>query len=249
MPYNLLQLIFHENFATFACTLRPLRLNRGEAAKIKIQMEQYLTEDQDPKTAEKILNKLRDMLTSGEAVVYLAIQKKPAVTLNPDCIAITNKRIIFCIPENLGLTTNFITLPWADVKEVSFKEEFFGSKFITVPQRGENIAIDYIPKVQARKLYQFSNEQLEKSKGMPASQDTDERRTHLGNSNTSDDYTSYVEIEEEEKPFIQSQSIVPAEEPEDEVTQKLKKLKILFEKQLITSDEYERKKADILSQL
>ena len=106
-------------------------------------MEQYLTDDQDPRTAEKVLGKLHDMLTSGEAIVYLAIQKKPAVTLIPDCIAVTNKRIIFCIPENLGLTTNFKTFIWEDVKEVSFKEEFFGSKFITIPQRGENVSIDY----------------------------------------------------------------------------------------------------------
>lgn len=212
-------------------------------------MEQYLTDDQDPKTTEKILGKLRDMLTSGEAVIYLAIQKKPAVTLIPDCIAITNKRIIFCIPENLGLTTNFITFPWEDIKEVSFKEEFFGSKFLTVPQRGENIAIDYIPKVQARKLYQFSNEQLEKTRGMAQNSLSDEKNTHLGNSNSSEDYTSYVEIEEEEKPFIQAQIPSAVDEPEDEVTQKLKKLKTLFEKQLITSEEYERKKADILSQL
>lgn len=211
-------------------------------------MEQYLTDDQDPRTAEKVLGKLRDMLTSGEVVVYLAIQKKPAVTLIPDCIAITNKRIIFCIPENLGLTTNFITFTWEDVKEVSFKEEFFGSKFITVPQRGENVAIDYIPKVQARKLYQFSNEQLEKHRGLSQNQLNEDKNLHLGNSNTSDDYTSYVEIEEEEKPFIQAQSPLPIEEPEDEMTQKLKKLKTLFEKQLITSEEYERKKADILSQ-
>lgn len=212
-------------------------------------MEQYLTDDQDPKTTEKILGKLRDMLTSGEAVVYLAIQKKPAVTLIPDCIAVTNKRIIFCLPENLGLTTNFVTFTWEDVKEVSFKEEFFGSKFITIPQRGENVAIDYIPKVQARKLYQFSNEQLEKNRGLSQIQGSDEKGIHLGNSNTADDYSSYVEIEDEEKPFIQPQTSLPVEEPEDEVTQKLKKLKTLFEKQLITSEEYERKKADVLSQL
>jgi hypothetical protein len=91
--------------------------------------EHYLSDDQDPKTAEKVLGKLSDMLTSGEAVIYLAIQKRPAVTLIPDCIAVTNKRIVFCIPENLGLTTNYITFTWAEVKEVSFKEEFFGSKF------------------------------------------------------------------------------------------------------------------------
>ena len=102
------------------------------------------------------------MLTSGEAVTYLAIQKKPAVTLIPDCIAVTNKRIVFCIPGNLGLTTSYITFTWSEIKEVSFKEEFFGSKFMAVPMKGENIVIDYIPKVQARTLYQLCNEQPEK---------------------------------------------------------------------------------------
>ena len=202
-------------------------------------IEQYLTDDQDPRTAEKVLGKLRDMLTSGEAVIYLAIQKRPAVTLIPDCIAVTNKRIVFCIPENLGLTTNFITFTWAEVKEVSFKEEFFGSKFITIPQRGENVAIDYIPKVQARKLYQFCNEQLEKHRTIPSGPET-----ALQNENLADDYASYIEVKDEVAPAI---SAIP--DIEDELTQKLKKLKILFGRQLISQEEYERKKADILSQL
>ncbi len=212
-------------------------------------IEQYLTDDQDPKTAEKVLGKLRDMLTPGEAIVYLAIQKKPAVTLNPNCIAVTNKRMVFCIPENLGLTTNFVTFAWDDIKEVSFREEFFGSKFIAIPQRGENLAVDYIPKVQARKLYQFCNEQLEKNREHSRKQEIDGRRSAPSNTNTGDDYTSYLEIEDEEKPFIQAANKLAAEDPEDEVTLKLKKLKTLFEKQLITAEEYESKKADILSQL
>jgi hypothetical protein len=194
-------------------------------------IEQYLSDDQDPKTAEKILGKLRDMLTSGESIIYLAIQKKPAVTLIPDCIAITNKRIIFCIPGNLGLTTDFITFPWADIKEVSFKEEFFGAKFVAVPQKGENIAIDYIPKIQARKLYQFCNEQLDHYKETLRSQQ--EKQNPV--------------LPQEIKQDLPQTSSIP--EQEDEVTQKLKKLKILFEKQLITLEEYETKKASILSEL
>jgi len=187
-----------------------------------------LSEEQDPKTAEKVLGKLSDMLTSGEAVLYLAIQKKPAVTLIPDSIAVTNKRIVFCIPENLGLTTNYITFNWSEVKEVSFKEAFFSSKFITIPKRGENITIDYIPKVQARKLSQFCNEQLEIYKSVSSGPET-----ALLNDNLDEDQTGVSTIKD----------------IEDDLTQKLKKLKILFEKQLISQEEYERKKADILSQL
>ena len=209
-------------------------------------IEHYLTDDQDPKTAEKVLGKLREMLTSGEAVIYLAIQKKPAVTLIPDCIAITNKRIVFCIPENLGLTTNYKTLTWAEVKEVSFKEEFFGSKFTAIPQKAENITIDYIPKVQARKLYQFCNEQLEKQKALPESDDFDEKQTRLRDENTGDEYTTYIELEDEKVTL--TNQFRPAE-PEDEITQKLQKLKTLYEKQLISQEEYESKKAEILSRL
>lgn len=203
-------------------------------------IEQYLTDDQDPKTAEKVLGKLRDMLTSGEAVTYLAIQKKPAVTLIPDCIAVTNKRIVFCIPGNLGLTTNYITFTWSEIKEVSFKEEFFGSKFMAVPLKGENIVIDYIPKVQARKLYQFCNEQLEKYKASAGSQSN----ASMQNENLIDDYASYIEVSDAQNP---SQPIDTSHE--DELTLKLQKLKTLFEKQLISQEEYESKKADILSQL
>lgn len=194
-------------------------------------IDQYLTDEQDPKTAEKVLNKLRDMLTSGEVIVYLAIQKKPAVTLMPDCIAVTSKRLVFCLPGNLGLTTNFITFTWADIKEVSFKEEFFGAKFLAIPQKDENVAIDYIPKTQARKLYQYCNEQLEKER------EHWERKSE-----------DRPQIPAEVKP---SESTVPepVSSAEDEITQKLKKLKTLFEKQLITQEEYEHKKAEILSQL
>lgn len=208
-----------------------------------MMIEHYLYDDQDPGTAEKVLKKLRDMLTSGEAVIYLAIQKKPAITLFPNCIAVTNKRIVFCIPENLGLTTNYITFTWAEVKEVVFKEEFFGSKFIAIPQRGENVASDYIPKVQARKLYQFCSEQIEKHKTIPSGPET-----ALQNENLADDYASYIEVKDEAASVSEpAQSAIP--DIEDELTQKLKKLKILFEKQLISQEEYESKKADILSRL
>ena len=212
-------------------------------------IEQYITDDQDPKTAEKVINKLQDMLTSGEAIIYLAIQKKPAVTLIPDCIAVTSKRLVFCLPGNLGLTTNFITFTWEDIKEVSFKEEFFGSKFLAVPQHGENVAIDYIPKIQARKLYQFCNEQLERQKEEARIQTFEEKKAPAQNSGDSE-YATYTEVAREPLPYLlKDQQAVASIEIEDEVTLKLKKLRSLFEKQLITQEEYETKKADILSQL
>ncbi|MBC7744094.1 MAG: PH domain-containing protein [Flavobacterium sp.] len=210
-------------------------------------MEQYISDDQDPRTAEKVMGKLRDLLTSGEAIVYLAIQKKPAVTLIPDCIAVSTKRLFFCLPGNLGLTTNYVTFTWEEIKEVSFKEEFFGSKFIAVPQRGENVTVDYIPKVQARKLYQFCNEQLEKQKELFKNHTFDDRKPFQVVDSLTED-TSYTEIEEELIPFISPKKEHLATD-DDELTLKLVRLKLLFQKQLISQQEYEAKKSDILTQL
>lgn len=109
--------------------------------------------------------------------------------------------------------------------------------------------MDYIPKVQARKLYQFCNEQLEKQKEMQRNQETDERK--LPPQAISFNEPEYVEFEDE--PHVPGMGPQPTaterEEPEDELTSRLKKLKSLFEKQLITQEEYEAKKAEILSQI
>ena len=84
-----------------------------------MNIDKFLSDEQDVKTVEKVIIKLTDLLTSGEELLYLAVQKKPAVNLMPDSIAISNKRIFYCEPGNLGLTMNFKDISWRNIKEVS----------------------------------------------------------------------------------------------------------------------------------
>jgi len=212
-----------------------------------ILIDRFLSDEQDPKAVEKVLGKLNDMLTSNEELIYLAVQKKPAVNLLPDCIAVSTRRIFYCEPANFGITMNFTDISWKSIKEVSFKEELFGSKFICVPQHGENIITEYIPKVQARKLYQAAYEQLEGFKEQQRLIEVEEKRPHQP--------VMTIDIPSEEVPAAEPAPTevsapytapAPVEEPEDETTLKLRKLKTLYDKQLITQDEYEAKKADIL---
>jgi hypothetical protein len=211
--------------------------------------DKFLYEEQDPKALEKVLGKLTDMLSSSEELIYIAVQKRPAVNLLPDCIAVSNKRIFYCQPANFGMTMNFKDISWKSIKEVSFKEEIFGSKFICVPLHGENIVTEYIPKAQARKLYQAAYEQLLNFKELQDQQLSEERKySQMPASDPATNNT--VEIKEAEEPieiFTPLAAIpVPPEEPEDETTLKLRKLKSLYDKQLITQEEYEAKKANIL---
>ncbi|WP_316813593.1 PH domain-containing protein [Pedobacter heparinus] len=210
-------------------------------------IDRFLSDEQDPKAVEKVLGKLNDMLTSNEELIYMAVQKKPAVNLLPDCIAVSNKRIFYCEPGNFGITMNFKDISWKSVKEVSFKEEIFGSKFICVPLHGENIITEYIPKVQARKLYQAAYEQLEAFKEQLRQAELEDRRSSTSPVTVNTAPAEPV-ADEEPKPFF-SQPPAPVEEPEDETTLKLRKLKSLYDKHLITQEEYEAKKADILDSL
>lgn len=209
-------------------------------------IDRFLSDEQDPKAVEKVIGKLNDLLTSGEELLYLAVQKKPAVNLLPDSIAISNKRIFYCEPGNLGLTMNFKDISWKNVKEVSFKEEFFGSKFICVPQHGENIVTEFIPKTQARKLHQAANEQLNNFNEALRQQKLEENRTPVAEALPEPQSFFQSPLEIEEAVVIQQPQI---EEPEDETTLKLRKLKTLYDKQLITQDEYESKKSAILDSL
>jgi len=213
--------------------------------------DKLLYDEQDPKAVEKVLGKLTDMLSSNEELLYLAVQKRPAVNLLPDCIAVSNKRIFYCQPANFGITMNFKDISWKSIKEVSFKEELFGSKFICVPQHGENIVTEYIPKVQARKLYQAAYEQLENFKDQQNQQLQEENRYQeipasepVFNNNLEIEEAQIVDVPEITAPVTPVQT--PVEEPEDETTLKLRKLKSLYDKQLITQEEYEAKKATIL---
>lgn len=209
-------------------------------------IDRFLSDEQDPKAVEKVLGKLNDMLTTNEELIYLAVQKRPAVNLLPDCIAVSNKRIFYCVPANFGITMNFKDISWKTIKEVSFKEELFGSKFICVPQHGENIITEYIPKVQARKLYQAAYEQLEGFKEQQRLAEADERRAAQPAAPVATLEIPVQEITAVETPVAAYTPSAPAEEQEDETTLKLRKLKTLYDKQLITQDEYEAKKADIL---
>lgn len=213
-------------------------------------IDRFLSDEQDPKAVEKVLGKLNDMLTTSEELIYLAVQKRPAVNLLPDCIAVSNKRIFYCVPANFGITMNFKDISWKSIKEVSFKEELFGSKFICVPQHGENIITEYIPKVQARKLYQAAYEQLEGFKEQQHQAEADERRAAAQPAAPATPVAT-IEIPVQEITVVETPAAAytppaPIEEHEDETTLKLRKLKTLYDKQLITQDEYEAKKADIL---
>src|SRR5471030_168263 len=143
-------------------------------------IEKFLNDEQDPKTVEKVYSRLNDLLNSGEEILYIAVQKKPLVNILPDCIALTNKRILFSTPTNLGLSIKFVDFVWKDIVDVYTKEEIIGAIFSVKTTNGAEMGVDYLPKVQARKLYQYAQERKEAEREARRLRDLEDKRAESG---------------------------------------------------------------------
>ncbi|WP_461453255.1 PH domain-containing protein [Mucilaginibacter sp.] len=224
-------------------------------------IEKFLNDEQDPKTVEKVYSRLNDLLNSGEEILYIAVQKKPLVNILPDCIAITNKRILFFTPANLGLSIKFVDFVWKDILDVFTKEEIIGAIFSVRTTNGAEMGVDYLPKVQARKLYQYAQERKEEEREARRLRDLEEKRAESGAMqfetpaafNQPFQQQPLVQptpvVEAPPAPVIHEEPVVAAAPKPDELTEKLKKLRMLFDNGLISQEEYNAKKLDLLSDL
>jgi hypothetical protein len=222
-------------------------------------IEKFLNDEQDPKAVEKIYQRLRDLLTTGEEIIYIAVQKKPIVNLFPDCIALTNKRILFFTPSNFGLSIKFMDFVWKDVVDVFTKEEIIGAVFGVKTTSNAEILVDYLPKVQARKLYQYAQERKEQEREARRQRGLEDKRAASGSIQLENERMAIqqpvnpVAAPVQQPEPIQAPVALPPYQPPslkpDELAEKLKKLKMLFENGLITQEEYNQKKQELLSQL
>jgi len=187
-----------------------------------LNLEKFTNENQDPIAVEKLAKKLNDLMTPGEELEYIAVQKKPAVNISPDGVAITNKRLIFCRQKNLGLSMDFEDFFWKNVFSCSMKESLLGAEFFAKTVDNRDFSIDYLPKAQARKLYAIANEYKE----------NDRQESHSASQKMEDISVSDSILEEQDK-----------------TAETLQKLKKLYESGLITQQEFENKKNEIINSL
>ncbi len=231
-------------------------------------LKKILNEDQDPKAIEKITAKLENLLMSNEEIGYIAVQKKPAVTILPDSIVVTNKRIILCKPKNLGLSMEFVDYDWDDVAASFVKEGILGADFTFTTKSELTHTVDYLPKNQARKLYTYAKEQLDLLKN-PVSAPTvtiveeiapvyDEVVEEVEEVAT-EEVTNFAEIIPVEQSGYRDEKQFPDEKlnaesglaslTQDQLFEKLQNYKKLLDNGLILQGEYDKLKNEILSYL
>lgn len=224
---------------------------------MKDQIKKFLNEEQDPKAIEKITSKLNDLLMKNEEIGYIGVQKKPAITVFPDSIVLTNKRIIICQPKNLGLSMDFVDYTWDQIEGTFVKENILGSEFSFSTKTDMTVSIDYIPKTQARKIFTYAKEQLDilKTGSVQSNAATTEESAEEIEEIETEEVTHYAEIMPAVPHYtepIQEDTAASIEKPTSELTQdelfaKLQNYKKLLDNGLILQGEYDAFKKEILS--
>ncbi|NMH25478.1 PH domain-containing protein [Flavobacterium solisilvae] len=232
-------------------------------------LKKILNEDQDPKAIEKITSKLDNLLMSNEEIGYIAVQKKPAVTILPDSIVVTNKRIILCKPKNLGLSMEFVDYDWDDIAASFVKEGILGAEFTFSTKSDLTHTVDYLPKNQARKLYTFAKEQLDLLKNPVVNTPIVEEKVSIETTPVeiieeaevveeiqAEEVTSFAEIIPVAQSGFRDEKQFPDEKVEtekgladlsqDELFEKLQNYKKLLDNGLILQGEYDKLKAEII---
>ncbi len=241
---------------------------------MKEHIKNFLNEEQDPKAVEKITSKLNDLLMRGEEVGYIGVQKKPAINVFPDSIVLTNKRIIMCKPKNLGLSMEFIDYPWNVVSATFVKENILGSEFSFTTNTDITVTIDYIPKIQARKINTFAKEQMEllKEGNAPVNaasfaaqtvtwQDVEEVKPEEIEEVETEEVNDFAEIMPSAPSVIETPPAPAAEAPapakdgdlaslsKEQLFEKLQNYKKLLDNGLILQGEYDNLKNEIIKYL
>lgn len=224
-------------------------------------IKKFLNEEQDPKAIEKITSKLNDLLMKNEEIGYIAVQKKPALTVLPDSIVVTNKRIIICQPKNLGLSMNFTDFTWDEIESSFVKENILGSEFSFSTKTQIQVSIDYIPKIQARKIFTFAKEQLDLLKN-PATHASNDTKTQIPEFKSEDvveeveteEVTNFAEIiptsnfsETQSEKALSINEAKLNQLSQEELFEKLQNYKKLLDNGLILQSEYDALKKEILS--
>jgi len=231
---------------------------------MKEQLKKFLNEEQDPKAIEKITSKLNDLLMKNEEIGYIAVQKKPAITVFPDSIVMTNKRIIICKPKNLGLSMDFIDFTWDEIEGTFVKENILGSEFSFSTKTEMQVSIDYIPKIQARKIFTYAKEQLDILKNPTANpsvsgeekpEETKIKQEEVIEEVETEEVTNFAEIipvssiysENLTENSISTGEKKLSELSPNELFDKLQNYKKLLDNGLILQGEYDLFKKEILS--
>jgi hypothetical protein len=128
---------------------------------------------------------------------------------------------------------DFQDYAWKDILDCHMKEGIMGATFSMKTIKGHVNMLDYLPKAQARKLYQFAQQKEEEMVVFRREHDLETKRAIAGGGITVNAGL----------PISQNQ------EQKEDPLETLQKLKKLLESEIISQTEFDNKKTEILSKM
>ncbi|MDX9953997.1 MAG: PH domain-containing protein [Anaerolineae bacterium] len=193
---------------------------------ISSEIQNLVQDEQDVGVVQKVHTRILELLTHGEELRYIAVQKKPVINVFPMCIVLTTRRFIIYKPELMG-QAQFEDYIWRDLKDVDLKEDVIGSTVTLHTVDEKELSVGFLPKTQARRIYAIAQEMEEEMLEERRRRDMEEKRAAAGGI------------------YMPGSNTATAASREDPV-EALKQLKRLLDAGLITQQEYDVKKEEIL---
>lgn len=199
-------------------------------------ISRFLSDEQDPGAAAQVFEKVAQLLTAGEEIAYIAVEK-PLVSLSPDSVVLTNKRFILYRPKIFG-RVEFEDYIWRDLHSAELVEGVINSRFLVQTTAGLTLTVENLPKVQARKIYAFAQQMEEYVREERRVREMEEKRAAAGG----------ISIGAAGAAASQA-AIQPPPPAKEDPVQVLGKLKQMLDQGLITADEYNAKKKDLIAKM
>ena len=150
-----------------------------ETPHIPETLAQYLTENQDPEQVARIYEKVSQLLTRGEQVIYIAVQKALTIDPTPEIVVLTNRRFMH-YQQNLMGSAKFTDYIWRELKEARLEEGVMRATLTLFAANGETLRIDNLVKEQARRLYAIAQEMEENVREELRLRAMEEKRAEAG---------------------------------------------------------------------
>lgn len=197
--------------------------------QVNQEVMRFADEGQNVSMVAKLLERVKEICTSTEEILYMAIQQKPVANFSPDAIVLTNRRALVFRQKMLG-QMEFTDFLWANVNDVHIKEAFLGATITITSKDRATAAVDYLPKSQARKVYRHGQEMEEKMIEWRRQRQMEEMRSAADQ-------------------VVINSNVPQASQPADDPVARLSKLKQMLDAGLIAQAEFDEAKAKILGSI
>lgn len=208
-----------------------------------------LSDSQDVGLVRTIAERVKPILTSQEQLEFIAVQEKPLVNISPDGVVVTSRRLIFYRPKLLG-RFEFQDYQWFDLFDAHFEKKLMGATFWAKHVSGRIVMMEYLPLSAAQRIYRVAQEREEQARWARHKMHVDTMRAGAAQVNVQNNIASPTPtpIPTIAPAAAVQPNLLPASGQGD-LLQRLATLKAMLDQQLISTEDYERRKQEILSQV